>query len=100
MNLYAIFNKLKIEKSKKLKIIVLIVFQYSLYVINVVPVNLIICRVADDFDDVDDEDNIELEPQEDDGENIELLNANEATAGVQKSKRITTRYMTKYVYYL
>ncbi|CAL1687152.1 DNA-directed RNA polymerases I, II, and III subunit RPABC2 [Formica fusca] len=53
-------------------------------------------EVADDFDDVDDEDNIELEPQEDDGENIELLNANEATAGVQKSKRITTRYMTKY----
>ncbi|XP_029170466.1 DNA-directed RNA polymerases I, II, and III subunit RPABC2 isoform X1 [Nylanderia fulva] len=53
-------------------------------------------RVADDFDDVDDEDNIELEPQEDDGENIELMNANEATAGVQKSKRITTRYMTKY----
>ncbi|KAG5316898.1 RPAB2 protein, partial [Acromyrmex heyeri] len=36
-------------------------------------------EVADDFDDVDDEDNIELEPQEDDGENIELLNANEAT---------------------
>ncbi|EFN61464.1 DNA-directed RNA polymerases I, II, and III subunit RPABC2 [Camponotus floridanus] len=53
-------------------------------------------EVADEFDDVDDEDNIELEPQEDDGENIELLNANEATAGVQKSKRITTRYMTKY----
>ncbi|XP_029170468.1 DNA-directed RNA polymerases I, II, and III subunit RPABC2 isoform X2 [Nylanderia fulva] len=53
-------------------------------------------EVADDFDDVDDEDNIELEPQEDDGENIELMNANEATAGVQKSKRITTRYMTKY----
>ncbi|EGI67256.1 RPAB2 protein, partial [Pseudoatta argentina] len=53
-------------------------------------------EVADDFDDVDDEDNIELEPQEDDGENIELLNANEATGGVQRSKRITTRYMTKY----
>ncbi|XP_071560806.1 DNA-directed RNA polymerases I, II, and III subunit RPABC2 [Temnothorax nylanderi] len=53
-------------------------------------------EVADDFDDVDDEDNIELEPQEDEGENIELLNANEATGGVQRSKRITTRYMTKY----
>ncbi|XP_012220863.1 DNA-directed RNA polymerases I, II, and III subunit RPABC2 [Linepithema humile] len=53
-------------------------------------------EVADDFDDVDDEDNIELEPQEDDGENIELLNANEASGGVQRSKRITTRYMTKY----
>ncbi|KYM77662.1 PREDICTED: DNA-directed RNA polymerases I, II, and III subunit RPABC2 [Atta cephalotes] len=53
-------------------------------------------EVADDFDDVDDEDNIELEPQEDDGENIELLNANETSGGVQRSKRITTRYMTKY----
>jgi len=53
-------------------------------------------EVVDDFDDVDDEDNIELEPQEDDGENIELLNANEASGGVQRSKRITTRYMTKY----
>lgn len=86
-----------------MKIIELIISQYSLYVINIILVNvlivLIICRVADDFDDVDDEDNIELEPQEDDGENIELLNANEATAGVQKSKRITTRYMTKYVVY-
>lgn len=51
----------------------------------------------DDFDDVDDEDNIELEPQEDDGENIELINANEASGSVQKSKRITTRYMTKYI---
>jgi len=67
-----------------------------LFVIN--PIYLLIFyRVADDFDDVDDEDNIELEPQEDDGENIELLNANEATGGVQRSKRITTRYMTKYV---
>ncbi|KAL0107150.1 hypothetical protein PUN28_015578 [Cardiocondyla obscurior] len=53
-------------------------------------------EVADDFDDVDDEDNIELEQQEDEGENIELLNASEATGGVQRSKRITTRYMTKY----
>ncbi|CAD1472686.1 unnamed protein product, partial [Heterotrigona itama] len=52
--------------------------------------------VADDFDDVDDDDNIELEPQEEDGENIELLTAGEATGGVQRSKRITTRYMTKY----
>ncbi|XP_011144171.2 DNA-directed RNA polymerases I, II, and III subunit RPABC2 [Harpegnathos saltator] len=52
--------------------------------------------VADDFDDVDDEDNIELEPQEDEGENIELLNPTEATGGVERSTRITTRYMTKY----
>ncbi|CAL7945553.1 RNA polymerase II subunit RpII18 [Xylocopa sonorina] len=53
-------------------------------------------EVADDFDDVDDDDNIELEPQEEDGENIELLAPGEATGGVQRSKRITTRYMTKY----
>ncbi|KAI4490295.1 hypothetical protein M0802_010763 [Mischocyttarus mexicanus] len=53
-------------------------------------------EVADDFDDVDDDDNIELEAQEEDGENIELLAAGEASGGVQRSKRITTRYMTKY----
>ncbi|XP_017890122.1 DNA-directed RNA polymerases I, II, and III subunit RPABC2 [Ceratina calcarata] len=53
-------------------------------------------EVADEFDDVDDDDNIELEPQEVDEENIELLEAGEATGGVQKSKRITTRYMTRY----
>ncbi|KAH0946718.1 hypothetical protein HN011_000527 [Eciton burchellii] len=53
-------------------------------------------EVVDDFDDVDDEDNLELEPQEDEAENIELLNSNEAGGGVQRSKRITTRYMTKY----
>lgn len=52
--------------------------------------------VADDFDDAEDEDNIELEQQEDEGENFEILNANESAAGgVQKSKRITTKYMTK-----
>lgn len=53
-------------------------------------------EVVDDFDDVDDDDNIELEQQEEDGENIELLAAGEVSGGVQKSKRITTRYMTKY----
>ncbi|EZA50717.1 hypothetical protein DMN91_000771 [Ooceraea biroi] len=53
-------------------------------------------EVADDFDDVDDD--MELEPQEDEAliENIEVINANEASGGVQRSKRITTRYMTKY----
>lgn len=53
-------------------------------------------EMADDFDDVDDDDNIELEPQEDDGEGVELLPAGEVSGGVQKSNRITTRYMTKY----
>ncbi|XP_015512140.1 DNA-directed RNA polymerases I, II, and III subunit RPABC2 [Neodiprion pinetum] len=53
-------------------------------------------EVVDDFDDVDDDDNIELEQQEEDGENIELLAAGDTQGSVQKSKRITTRYMTKY----
>lgn len=51
--------------------------------------------VADEFDEVEDDDNIELEPQEDEGENFELVAAGEASGGVQKSKRITTGYMTK-----
>ncbi|XP_066597572.1 DNA-directed RNA polymerases I, II, and III subunit RPABC2-like [Prorops nasuta] len=53
-------------------------------------------EVADDYDDVDDDDNIELEPPEEDGENIKLISSGEAGGGVEKSKRITTRYMTKY----
>lgn len=52
--------------------------------------------VVDDFDDADDDDNIELETQEEDGENFELLAPGEVSGGVQKSKRITTKYMTKY----
>ncbi|KDR14011.1 DNA-directed RNA polymerases I, II, and III subunit RPABC2 [Zootermopsis nevadensis] len=53
---------------------------------------------GDDFDDVVDEDeNIdEIDQQEDEGENIDILAAGDARGGVQKSKRITTRYMTKY----
>ncbi|XP_063985950.1 DNA-directed RNA polymerases I, II, and III subunit RPABC2 [Diachasmimorpha longicaudata] len=53
-------------------------------------------EVADDFDDADEDDNIELEQQEEEGDNFELLQTGEGNAGVQKSKRITTRYMTKY----
>ncbi|XP_011305320.1 DNA-directed RNA polymerases I, II, and III subunit RPABC2 [Fopius arisanus] len=53
-------------------------------------------EVADDFDDADEDDNIELEQQEEEGDNFELLQSGEGNAGVQKSKRITTRYMTKY----
>jgi DNA-directed RNA polymerase I, II, and III subunit RPABC2 len=33
---------------------------------------------------------------QDEGENIDILAAGDARGGVQKSKRITTRYMTKY----
>ncbi|KAF7995672.1 hypothetical protein HCN44_006779 [Aphidius gifuensis] len=52
--------------------------------------------VVDDFDDADDDDNIELEAQEEEGETFELLAPGEVSGGVQKSKRITTKYMTKY----
>ncbi|CAB0035864.1 unnamed protein product [Trichogramma brassicae] len=52
--------------------------------------------VADEFDDVEDDDNIELEQPEDEAENFDLVPPGEATGGVQKSKRITTHYMTKY----
>ncbi|KAF4521690.1 hypothetical protein B566_EDAN017177 [Ephemera danica] len=52
---------------------------------------------GDDFDDVEEDENIEeLDQQEEDGENIEILGANDVPGGVQKSKRITTPYMTKY----
>ncbi|XP_034947756.1 DNA-directed RNA polymerases I, II, and III subunit RPABC2 [Chelonus insularis] len=52
--------------------------------------------VADEFDDADDDNLNELETQEEDGETFELVAAGEASGGVQKSKRITTKYMTKY----
>ncbi|XP_012278777.1 DNA-directed RNA polymerases I, II, and III subunit RPABC2 [Orussus abietinus] len=53
-------------------------------------------ELVDDFDDVDDDDNIEVEPPEEDAENFEILPAGETSTGVQKTKRITTHYMTKY----
>lgn len=48
--------------------------------------------IADDF-----EDDIELENKEDEGENFELLTAGgeDGSGGVETSKRITTKYMTK-----
>jgi len=52
----------------------------------------------EEYDDVDDDENIEeLDQPEEDGENIELISSNQESKGsVQKSKRITTKYMTKY----
>ncbi|XP_043462096.1 DNA-directed RNA polymerases I, II, and III subunit RPABC2 [Leptopilina heterotoma] len=49
--------------------------------------------IADDF-----EDDIELENKEDEGETFELLTAGgeDGSGGVETSKRITTKYMTKY----
>ncbi|XP_046392039.1 DNA-directed RNA polymerases I, II, and III subunit RPABC2 [Ischnura elegans] len=53
--------------------------------------------VGDDFDDVDDDENLEeIDQPEDEGDNLDILAAGEARGGVQKSKRITTPYMTKY----
>ena len=53
-------------------------------------------RVGDDFEDADEDDNIEMNTHEDDVENIELLAPGVISGGVQKEKRITTKYMTKY----
>lgn len=52
---------------------------------------------ADDYnDDVDDEMDDEMN-QEDEGDNIELvMPGHQAGGSVPKSKRITTKYMTKY----
>lgn len=55
------------------------------------------CSVgADDFDDEED-DNIDDLNQDEEGDNIEILPAGQSGGGgVPKSKRITTKYMTKY----
>ncbi|GBP38837.1 DNA-directed RNA polymerases I, II, and III subunit RPABC2 [Eumeta japonica] len=51
-----------------------------------------------EYDDIGEEDeNIEeTEEQEEDGYNVQILAPGQAGGGVEKSKRITTRYMTKY----
>ncbi|XP_055373387.1 DNA-directed RNA polymerases I, II, and III subunit RPABC2 [Condylostylus longicornis] len=51
---------------------------------------------GDDFDDVDEDDNIDDINQEEEVDNIELIAPGQAGGGVPKSKRITTKYMTKY----
>lgn len=51
-----------------------------------------------DYDDIaEDDDNIEeTEEQEEEGYNTQCLAPGQAGGGVDKSQRITTRYMTKY----
>lgn len=52
-----------------------------------------------DYDDIAEEDNNieEVEEQEEEpGYNVQCLAPGQAGGGVEKSKRITTRYMTKY----
>ncbi|XP_031620145.1 DNA-directed RNA polymerases I, II, and III subunit RPABC2 [Contarinia nasturtii] len=51
---------------------------------------------ADDFDDVEDDDNIDDLNQEEEAENFEIIAPGQQGGGVPKNKRITTRYMTKY----
>lgn len=51
---------------------------------------------GDEFDDVDEEDNIDDINQEEEADNIEIIAQGSAGGGVPKSKRITTKYMTKY----
>lgn len=50
---------------------------------------------GDDFDDVEDDDNIDDLNQEEEVENFEILQPGQQGGGVPKNKRITTRYMTK-----
>lgn len=51
---------------------------------------------GDEFDDVDEEDNIDEINQEEEVDNIEIIAPGAAGGGVPKFKRITTKYMTKY----
>ncbi|XP_069963577.1 DNA-directed RNA polymerases I, II, and III subunit RPABC2 [Bactrocera oleae] len=51
---------------------------------------------GDEFDDVDEEDNIDDINQEEEADNIEIIAQGSGGGGVPKSKRITTKYMTKY----
>ncbi|KAK5646252.1 hypothetical protein RI129_004716 [Pyrocoelia pectoralis] len=54
-------------------------------------------EVGDDFDEDVEDDNIEeLDQGDDEGDNIDILAPGQAGGGVPKSKRITTKYMTKY----
>ena len=50
---------------------------------------------GDDFDDVEDDDNIDDLNQDEEAENFEIIAPGQTGGGVPKNKRITTRYMTK-----
>ncbi|XP_055844512.1 DNA-directed RNA polymerases I, II, and III subunit RPABC2 [Episyrphus balteatus] len=51
---------------------------------------------GEDFDDVDEDDNIDDINQDEEVDNIEIIAQGQGGGGVPKSKRITTKYMTKY----
>jgi len=54
-----------------------------------------ILRVGDDFEDVDEDENMDEMEQPEDEAQIDLLQPGEASSGQAQSKRITTPYMTK-----
>lgn len=55
------------------------------------------CSVGgDEFDDVEDDDNIDELNQDEEAENFEIITPGQIGGGVPKEKRITTKYMTKY----
>ncbi|XP_077285334.1 RNA polymerase II subunit RpII18 isoform X2 [Arctopsyche grandis] len=49
-----------------------------------------------DYDDIEEDENIEEVEEQEDAEQVQFLAPGQAGGGVEKSKRITTRYMTKY----
>ena len=53
--------------------------------------------VGEDFEDVEEDDNMDEMEQPDDEAQIELLQQGEGGAGQLQTKRITTPYMTKCV---
>ena len=53
--------------------------------------------VGDDFEDVEEDDNMDEMEQPDEDAQIDLLQQGEGGAGQLQTKRITTPYMTKYL---
>uniref|UniRef100_T1GRK6 RPB6 homolog n=1 Tax=Megaselia scalaris TaxID=36166 RepID=T1GRK6_MEGSC len=51
---------------------------------------------GDEYDDVDEDDNIDDINQDEEVDNIEIIAPGQSGGGVPKNKRITTKYMTKY----
>ena len=54
--------------------------------------------MGEDFEDVEEDDNMDEMEQPDDDAQIDLLQQGEGGAGQLQTKRITTPYMTKYIH--
>ena len=59
-------------------------------------VYLVFLSAGDDFEDVDEDDNMDEMEQPEDEAQIDLLQPGEASTGQSQAKRITTPYMTKW----